>query len=213
LGMKGLNMRLPSALIALIASSATAQVPEIPFAGIAVKRQVTILRDQSGLLEASTVAGLFNANTMFLAEQLQKNAIVDVRGAETVVSTIMDINNLEVSSPLGRLITEHLAHHLNLRGWSIVESKLVKELIFTDDGDFGMTRSDFRKPVAMRAQNVVTGTYAVTKDGILVTLKMVDTNSGRLVSSAQTRIIRDKFSADLVLPGSVTAGTTVTVTR
>jgi hypothetical protein len=65
----------------------------------------------------------------------------------------------------------------------------------------------------MRAQNVVTGTYAVTKDGILVTLKMVDTNSGRLVSSAQTRIIRDKFSADLVLPGSVTAGTTVTVTR
>jgi len=211
--MKGLNMRLPSVLIALIASSATAQVPEIPFAGIAVKRQVTILRDQSGLLEASTVSGLFNANTMFLAEQLQKNAIVDVRGAETVVSTIMDINNLEVSSPLGRLITEHLAHHLNLRGWSIVESKLVKELIFTDDGDFGMTRSDFRKPVAMRAQNVVTGTYAVTKDGILVTLKMVDTNSGRLVSSAQTRIIRDKFSADLVLPGSATAGTTVTVTR
>jgi TolB-like protein len=200
-------------LIALIASSATAQGPEMPFAGIAVKRQVTILRDQSGLLEASTVSGLFNANTMFLAEQLQKNAIVDVRGAETVVSTIMDINNLEVSSPLGRLITEHLAHHLNLRGWSIVESKLVKELIFTDDGDFGMTRSDFRKPVAMRAQNVVTGTYAVTKDGILVTLKMVDTNSGRLVSSAQTRIIRDKFSADLVLPGSVTAGTTVTVTR
>jgi TolB-like protein len=211
--MKGLNMRLPSVLIALIASAATAQVPEIPFAGIAVKRQVTILRDQSGLLEASTVSGLFNANTMFLAEQLQKNAIVDVRGAETVVSTIMDINNLEVSSPLGRLITEHLAHHLNLRGWSIVESKLVKELIFTDDGDFGMTRSDFRKPVAMRAQNVVTGTYAVTKDGILVTLKMVDTNSGRLVSSAQTRIIRDKFSADLVLPGSATAGTTVTVTR
>jgi hypothetical protein len=211
--MKGLNMRLPSVLIALIASAATAQVPEIPFAGIAVKRQVTILRDQSGLLEASTVSGLFNVNTMFLAEQLQKNAIVDVRGAETVVSTIMDINNLEVSSPLGRLITEHLAHHLNLRGWSIVESKLVKELIFTDDGDFGMTRSDFRKPVAMRAQNVVTGTYAVTKDGILVTLKMVDTNSGRLVSSAQTRIIRDKFSADLVLPGSATAGTTVTVTR
>lgn len=211
--MKGLNMRLPAVLVMLAAGTATAQVPDIPFAGIAVKRQVTILRDQSGLLEASTISGLFNANTMFLAEQLQKNAIVDVRGAETVVSTIMDINNLEVSSPLGRLISEHLAHHLNLRGWSIVESKLVKELIFTDDGEFGMTRSDFRKPVAMRAQNVVTGTYAVTKDGILVTLKMVDTNSGRLVSSAQTRILRDKFSADLVLPGSVTAGTTVTVTR
>lgn len=211
--MKGFYMRLPVALVMLVAGTATAQVPEIPFAGIAVKRQVSILRDQSALLETSTVSGLFNANTMFLAEQLQKNAIVDVRGAETVVSTVMDINNLEVSSPLGRLISEHLAHHLNLRGWSIVESKLVKELIFTDDGEFGMTRSDFRKPVAIRAQNLVTGTYAVTKDGILVTLKMVDTNSGRLVSSAQTRILRDKFSADLVLPGSVTAGTTVTITR
>jgi len=206
-------MRLPAMLIMLVAGTATAQVPEIPFAGLAVKRQVTILRDQSGLLEASTISGLFNANTMFLAEQLQKNAVVDVRSAETVVSTVMNINNLEVSSPLGRLISEHLAHHLNLRGWSIVESKLVKELIFTEENEFGMTRGDSRKPVAMRAQNVVTGTYAVTKDGILVTLKMIDTTSGKLVSSAQTRILRDKFSADLVLPGSVTAGTTVTVTR
>jgi len=206
-------MRLPATLIMLVAGTATAQLPEIPFAGLAVKRQVTILRDQSGLLEASTISGLFNANTMFLAEQLQKNAVVDVRSAETVVSTIMDINDLKVSSPLGRLISEHLAHHLNLRGWSIVESKLVKELIFTEEGEFGMTRGDSRKPVAMRAQNVVTGTYAVTKDGILVTLKMIETTSGKLVSSAQTRILRDKFSADLVLPGSVTAGTTVTVTR
>jgi TolB-like protein len=189
------------------------QTPSIPFAGVSVKRQVSILRDQSGLLEARTVSGLLNANTMFLAEQLQKNAIVDVRGVETVVSTVMDINNLEVSSPLGRLISEHIAHHLNLRGWSIVESKLVKELIFTDDGEFGMTRSDFRKPVAMRARNVVTGTYAVTKDGILVTLKMVDTSSGRLVSSAQTRIPGDKFSADLVLPSAARAGTPISVTR
>lgn len=203
-----------SAIFLLVSVRAgIAQTPEIPFAGIAAKRQVSILRDQSGLLEASTVSGLFNANTMFLAEQLQKNLTVDARGVETVVSTVTDINNLESTSPLGRLISEHLAHHLNLRGWSIVESKLVKELIFTDDGEFGMTRSDFRKPVAMRAQNVVTGTYAVTKDGILVTLKMIDTDSGRLVSSAQTRILRDKFSADLALSSSARAGTTVTVTR
>lgn len=203
-----------SAIFLLVSVRAgIAQTPEIPFAGIAAKRQVSILRDQSGLLEASTVSGLFNANTMFLAEQLQKNLTVDARGVETVVSTVTDINNLESTSPLGRLISEHLAHHLNLRGWSIVESKLVKELIFTDDGEFGMTRSDFRKPVAMRARNVVTGTYAVTKDGILVTLKMIDTDSGRLVSSAQTRILRDKFSADLALSSSARAGTTVTVTR
>ena len=191
----------------------SAQVPSIPFAGVAVKRQVSILRDQSGLLEARTVSGLFNANTMFLAEQLQKNAIADVQGTDTVVSTVMDINNLESTSPLGRLISEHLSHHLSLRGWSIVESKLVKELIFTDNGEFGMTRSDFRKPVAMRARNVVTGTYAVTKDGILVTLKMIDTSSGRLVSSAQTRIIGDKFSADLVLPSAVRSGTAISITR
>jgi len=211
--MKLVVLSLAGCLSLFMSKVSSAQTPSIPFAGVSVKRQVSILRDQSALLESRTVSGLFNANTMFLAEQLQKNAITDVQGADTVVSTVMDINDLESSSPLGRLISEHLAHHLSLRGWSIVESKLVKELIFTDEGEFGMTRSDFRKPVAMRARNVVTGTYAVTKDGILVTLKMIDTNSGRLVSSAQTRILGDKFSADLALPSAARVGTTVSITR
>jgi len=155
--MKLVVLSLAACLSLFMSKVSSAQTPSIPFAGVSVKRQVSILRDQSALLEARTVSGLFNANTMFLAEQLQKNAITDVQGADTVVSTVMDINDLESSSPLGRLISEHLAHHLSLRGWSIVESKLVKELIFTDEGEFGMTRSDFRKPVAMRARNVVTG--------------------------------------------------------
>lgn len=189
-----------------------AEIPELPFAGFSVKRETSIVSERDRAIGVGSVSGLFNANTMFLAEQLQKNANEDVRGVETVVSTIMDINNLEASSPLGRLLGEHLAHHLSLRGWTIVESKLVRELIFTDGGEFGMTRSDFRKPVAMRARNLVTGTYAVTKDGILVTIKMIDTGSGRLLSSAQTRILKDKFSADLVIPSVVSTGTTVTVT-
>lgn len=202
-----------SAFLLALSGVSVAQMPSIPFAGISVKRQVSILRDQSALLEAKSVSGLFNANTMFLAEQLQKNAIGDVQGTDTVISTVVDINNLESSSPLGRLISEHLAHHLNLRGWSIVEPKLVRELIFSEEGEFGMTRRDLRKPVAARAQNIVTGTYAVTKDGILVTLKVVDAFSGRLVSSAQTRILGDKFSADLALSSAVRRGTIVSVTR
>lgn len=199
-------------LLSIFPAVGLAEIPDLPFAGFSIKRQTSILRDRDLKLESGSVSGLFNANTMFLAEQLQKNANEDVRGVETVVSTIMDINNLEASSPLGRLLGEHLAHHLSLRGWTIVESKLVRELIFTDGGEFGMTRSDFRKPVAMRARNLVTGTYAVTKDGILVTIKMIDTGSGRLLSSAQTRILKDKFSADLVIPSVVSTGTTVTVT-
>jgi len=181
-----------------LASVAHAQSRTSLPVGVAVDRKTSLLRERDMFVGGQSVAGRFNSNTIFLAEQLHRNASNETRSWETVVSTVMDLNNLESASPLGRLIGEHLAHHLIVRGWSIVEPRLNRELAFNDAGEFAMSHTDRRKPFTTDMRNIVTGTYLVTSDGILVNLKMDDSSTGRIVSSAQTRIPRDAFALNLV---------------
>jgi len=50
----------------------------------------------------------------------------------------------------------------------------------------------------MPAVNVVTGTYTSTRDGVLLNVRVLNLETGRIVSTAQTRLFRDKFLASLV---------------
>lgn len=171
---------------------------EFQVIGVSSERVVSILKGRSNSFESSTVAGRLNENTAFLAEQLHRNAIADIRDRKTIINSIMDIDDLGKSSTLGRLVGEHLAHHLSLRHWKVFETKLAVAMSVTEAGESSITRVGSRKPIEQDAENVVTGTYTLTNDGVLITLKMLEVGSGRLVSSAQSRIPRDRFINQLI---------------
>ena len=171
---------------------------EFQVIGVSTERVVSILEGRGRSVGSSTVAGRLNENTAFLAEQLHRNALAEVRDRKTIINSIMDIDDLGKSSTLGRLVGEHLAHHLSLRRWQVFETKLAVAMSVTEAGESSITRVGNRKPIENVAENVVTGTYTVTNDGVLITLKMLEVGSGRLVSSAQSRIPRDRFINHLI---------------
>lgn len=147
---------------------------------------------------SSSQSGKLNANLMFVAEQLERNATVGVKEKPTVMSTVVDLNDLGVSSPLGRLIGEHMMHQLQVRGWAISDIRLTKDLIINSDGEFSLSRDLNKLRQQYRAANVVTGTYMNTGDGILVTIRIIDLETAAVVSTAQTRIIKDGLISSLV---------------
>ena len=143
-------------------------------------------------------SGLFNAGVIFIAEQIDRNVSPDDRQLATVVNSIVDLNNLAETSAFGRLVGEHLIHELQVRGWPVSDIRLSKNLIINDSGEFSLSRDLRRLRDLMPAANVVTGTYTVTKDGILLNIRVLNLETGRIVSSAQTRFVRDRFMASLV---------------
>jgi hypothetical protein len=162
----------------------------------ALKEVKGVLGPKGASYEPGTKSGRFNANTIFLAEQLDANADAGVRSRITAVSSIQSLSDLNETTPLGLLISEHIAHHLKIRGWALAEPRLANSLSFRDDGEFGLSRNPERVTPQVSAQNLVTGTYFPTRDGILVSLRIIDVVTGRLVSTAQTRIPRDSFSRE-----------------
>lgn len=147
---------------------------------------------------STSLAGVFNSGMIFLADQLDRNVDPVYRSRPTVITSIASLANLNESSGLGRLVGEHLIHELQVRAWSVADVRLTKGLIVNNGGEFSLSRDMTQLRESFPIANIVTGTYSSTPDGVLLSVRVIDSSTGRVVSSAQTRFIRDRFIASLV---------------
>jgi TolB-like protein len=147
-----------------------------------------------------TPSGVFNSSVMFLADQLDRNVILGARTRPTIVTSVVNLSNLATTSDLGRMISEHLAHELQLRYWTVSDIRMNREVMINESGEFGISRDVKRLQGNMTAANVVTGTYSSTPDGVLVNIRVIDKTTGQVVSTAQTRFMKDKFLSGIVDP-------------
>lgn len=147
---------------------------------------------------SASPSGQFNSGIMFVADQLDRILQVDLRRRPTVVTSIVSLDDLAQTSPLGRLVAEHLMHELQLRSWAVTDIRMTGSVAVSESGEFSMSRSGRDRREAGPAANLVTGTYTSTDDGVLLSVRIVDAASGHVLSSAQTRLMRDRFVATLV---------------
>jgi TolB-like protein len=147
---------------------------------------------------SNTGSGRFNSGVIFIADQLDRNAETDMRSRPTVITSFANLNDLNESSPLGRLVGEHLMHELQVRAWNVADIRLTKDLIINNAGEFSLSRDIAQLRQSFPVSNVVTGTYSVTRDGVLLNVRIIDSARGRVISTAQTRFLRDGFITSLV---------------
>ncbi|MCX8145346.1 MAG: FlgO family outer membrane protein [Azovibrio sp.] len=104
--------------------------------------------------------------------------------APLIVSTLVNIDRLDQSSTLGRLISEQLASRISQLGQNVVELKLRNSVFMKQNqGEFLLTREIKELASAHRAQAVVVGTYADGGDYVFVSLKLVNPANSLILSS------------------------------
>jgi len=147
---------------------------------------------------SASASGTFNSGMIFVAEQLDRNVDPALRARPTVITSFVNLNDLGETSPLGRLVGESLMHELLVRNWSVADIRLTKTLIINQGGEFSLSRDIRQLRDSLPVANIVTGTYAATGDGVLINVRVIDSANGKLLSSAQTRLLRDRFITSLV---------------
>lgn len=143
-------------------------------------------------------SGIYRSGIIFLADQIERNVDINNKNRPTVVTSLSHLDNLNETSTFGRLVSEHLLHELLVRGWSVNDIRTTQDLIINPEGEFALSRDIKRLRSAMPAENVVAGSYSITGDGILLTVRVIDFSSGRILSSAETRFKIDSFIAGLI---------------
>ncbi|RMD70943.1 MAG: hypothetical protein D6819_02990 [Gammaproteobacteria bacterium] len=119
------------------------------------------------------------------ADKLLENAKVPLsRERNLVVATFVNIDDLEDSSTLGRLIAEHLASRLVQKGYRVVELKLRNNIFIKQRaGEFMLSRSVQDVSTAHDAQAVVAGTYAIARNQVFVNARIIQPEDSTIIAS------------------------------
>lgn len=118
-------------------------------------------------------------------DQLLRGAIPAVSPrSRLVVATIADINALEDSTTLGRLITEHVSARLVQQGFTVLDPKLQNSLLMIPNvGEFALSRELREYGQSQAVDRLVAGTYTIGKDTVYVSLKLLNFSTGQVTAA------------------------------
>lgn len=124
-------------------------------------------------------------------------------GAPFIVATLVNIDQLEQSSTLGRLISEQIASRLSQLGNDVVELK-VRNSIFIkrNEGEFLLTREIKEIASAHNAQAVIVGTYAESATLIYVSLKLVNPATSKILAAYDYALPLDRQIRSMLRKGA-----------
>lgn len=133
-------------------------------------------------------AGKFNDKMITLADQLDKNAVGKTAQDTFIVTSFTNLDKLSETTSLGRLIAENLMHGLQLHKWQVFEVRLTKGIDINEAGEFSLSRDFTKLKDEYKISGIVTGTYSVAEGNLTINARVIDINSGIVLSSAQSYI-------------------------
>ncbi len=131
-------------------------------------------------------AGLLNNVVKFLADQLSKNKdFANISNSKVAITSFVSVQDLKETNKLGNLISEHLIHDMQIRGFKVVDYKTMPSIEVGTRGDYIFSRSidDLKKDIALNY--ILTGTYSYYSDGVTLNARIIDLKTNIVVSTAQ----------------------------
>jgi TolB-like protein len=106
-----------------------------------------------------------------LIQQLSGRLVAD---KPLIMATIVNIDSLDQSSTLGRLISEQISTRMSQGGLKMLEMKLRNSVYLKrGQGEMMLTREIGEVAQNHNAQAVVVGSYAETSDAVFINVKVV----------------------------------------
>ena len=161
-------------------------------------KQRYLVDERLELQQSQTSVGKFNARMIFLADQVERNA--DRKSLENtfIVTSFINLNKLSETTPFGRLVAENVIHELQVRKWKVFEVRLTKDVVVNEAGEFSLSRDVKKIRELYKVGGIVTGTYSVAGNHVIVNARVIDINSGLVSSSAQIQMPINSFVSALL---------------
>lgn len=154
--------------------------------------------EQLRVPETHSNVGRFNAQIIFMADQIERNVDRESVQNTFIVTSLSNLNRLSETTRFGRLVSENLIHELQVRRWKIFEVRLTKDIIINETGEFSLSRDIMKIKDIYMVGGIITGTYSVADGHIIVNTRVIDINTGLVVSTAQSHMPVTWFTESLL---------------
>lgn len=138
-------------------------------------------------------ANFFGFGEEIAGQLLDNNPQGVVQGEKLILTTLVDLDNLYKTSAFGRAVTESLSTCLFRRGFQVTEIRKTPGLyIRQKEGELTLSRDAALVSPEQNATAIVTGTYSLTPDTVIINIKMISTDANTVLSVAGLEIDRNK---------------------
>lgn len=101
-----------------------------------------------------------------------------------MIASFVNIDNVQASSTLGRMLGEQFGSYFTQHGFDVVELKLRNDLLIKEETGELLLSRELKDIVQQHdAQAVIVGTYAVASDAVFVTSKVIRALDGLILGS------------------------------
>lgn len=119
-----------------------------------------------------------------------------------IMTTVVDIDNLYQTSRFGRTLAEALSTRLFKHGFGIIEIRKSTGLLMKNNaGELILSRDASLVAQENQAEAIITGTYSLTPNSVIVNIKIIDAGSQEVLSVAGSEIQRS-HNINVLLAGS-----------
>ncbi len=143
-----------------------------------------------------------------LAVQLKQNSKYTLSSnRRLLLTTVVNIDDFYQTSRFGRTLTDALAGRLFRNGFGIVEIRKASHLMVREgSGELMLTRDTTLMAEEQNIEAVVVGTYSLTPNSVIVSLRMIEPETREVLSVADMEIQRSGNINHLLYSNTATGG-------
>lgn len=118
---------------------------------------------------------------MSILDQLRSREVLN---QPIIVTTFVNLNNLNKSSVFGRALAEKLLTELHQAGFTVSEIRKGKDVFLREElGELILTRDAKETMGKTHARAVLAGTYVATADSVIINARLIDLQTPLILSS------------------------------
>lgn len=123
-----------------------------------------------------------------LATQMMQNKKFDTT-KPVLITSFVRLDNLKKTTEFGRVISESMINELSNRGFNVIEFRGQMSVSVNAQGEYYITRNVDRMKQKIVNTYVVVGTYSRQYGKVMLNARVLDNNSGQIISSARSTYV------------------------
>ncbi len=123
----------------------------------------------------------------------------EVLNQPIIVTTFVDLNNLDKSSIFGRVLAEELLNELHQAGFTVSEIRKGRDIFIRKElGEMILSRNAREILGKSSARAILAGTYVATAKTIIINARLIDINSPLILSSCSYSLKMNKELQNMI---------------
>ena len=134
-------------------------------------------------------AGQVNQLVSQISDQLTVNKnFKNIDDPVIAITTFVCLEDFSATTRLSNILSENLIHEMQVRGYKVVDFKMMKSIKVDKDGDFLFSRDVEQLRKTLNINYALTGTYTEYKDGTVINARIINLKTHIVLSTAQVFI-------------------------